>query len=131
MIYAINFWAVLVATIVAFLFGWLWYSKTVFGGIWMKLVKPSKNNSPALSMIAGFITMFITTYVLGMFIVSTDNATFAGGVLVALVVWIGLSLMKSLGEMIWQDKSAKLFWIALFHDLISFLIIGAILGAWL
>lgn len=131
MIYAVNFWAVLVATVAVFLLGWLWHSKLLFGKIWMKIAKPNKNKSPIISMLLGFLTVLITGYFVGIIVSSTGSATAVGGLIVGVVLFAGFALMKHLGALIWMDTHPTLFWIETFHDLLSFLIMGVILGAML
>ena len=130
MMFNVNFLAVLVAAVVAFLFGWLWYSKALFGNIYMKLEKPVKKKNMGAWMFLGFVTMLVTSYFLAVLVSSLGNATVFEGMFVAFWILLGFATMKSLGGLIWGKKPPALVWIEIFHDLISFLIMGAILGGW-
>lgn len=126
----INWIAVLVVSIIAFFFGFLWYG-FLFMKQWSKAtgVKDSKN--PVRSMFIGFIITLISVYVLAVLIVNTGSTTITGGMLIGFLIWLGCSLSSTIGPIIWENKSMSLFWIASPYELISLLIVGGVLGYWL
>lgn len=134
--FEVSYLAVLVAALVTFMVGWLWYSPVLFGTIWMKLngtTKKSmagKNKSMAGSMIAGFISQVVMAWVLAIFIVSTNSLGLMNGMIVAFWLWLGFVATISLGAVLWDCKPMPFFWINATHWLVSFLIMGALLGAW-
>ena len=67
----VNVIAVIVAAIVSFAFGSLWYSPILFGKLWMKLSKVDMKNSKkgmGKIMTAGFITTLIIAFILELLI---------------------------------------------------------------
>lgn len=95
----VNMVAVLVAGIVYFVIGALWYSQGLFGKIWMKhsgAKKPDKSKATT-SMIVGFIAGLVTNYVLAIVVTMTSAATFGAGAMAAFWMWLGFMVPVALG----------------------------------
>ena len=126
----VNYFAVLLAGIVTFVLGALWYSPVMFGKEWMKLadVKKAKNN-PA-HFIGGFVStlvmIYIFAYIMEMFVITT----ILSGVTFGLLVWLGFVGTITFGSVLWERKPWKLYLLNNAYHLISFAIIGAILAAY-
>lgn len=66
---SVNWLAVGVGTIVAFLVGWLWYSSKLFGKKWAEGSNVSlgaANEMPVFAMIAQLLALFLLALVIGM-----------------------------------------------------------------
>src|SRR5690625_4671697 len=78
----LNIWAILVATIVAFIIGGLWYSPVMFVKVWMKEagLDEGQLNNANIGKIFGlaFIFIFIMTICLAMFLNDPSIDTIAG-----------------------------------------------------
>lgn len=131
--YTVNYLAVLVATVAAFVFGWLFYGP-LFGKKWMKLsgMKSSSKDKQGMGkkMVIHFITMFVFAYTLAVFIGSTASLAVAGGTAVALVVAIGFIAMNDVGGMLWKKDSWNLYLLNQVYTILALVIMGAIIGAW-
>lgn len=129
---SINYLAVLVATLVAYFFGALWYSPILFGNVWKQALGKSREELPAptLPMLIGFILTFVTALGLALLIKSLGVNTLIGGVLVGLVVAIAFIVTNTLSEYLYSGQSMKLFWIHAGYRVVYILIMGAILGVW-
>ncbi len=127
-----NYIAVLVAAIVAYAIGALWYSPVLFGKIWMQLskVKMKKNQNKGLMYFLGFLTTLITAYVLAMFLGMLNVVDITGGLTIAFWVWLGFLATTMLGGVLWENKPVKLYILNAAHSLVSLLVMGAILGVW-
>ncbi len=132
----VSFLAVLVAALVSFMVGWLWYSSVLFGPTWMRLNGMTKKSTSGkkkgmmTSMIVGFIAQIVMSWVLAVFIVSTNSVGLMNGMIVAFWTWLGFVATIGLGSVLWDSKPMQLFWINTLHWLVSLLIMGALLGAW-
>lgn len=129
---SINYFAVVVSTVVAYFFGALWYSPILFGNAWMRALGKSREELPAptLPMLIGFICTFITALGLALIINGMGVTTLLGGILIGLVVGIAFITTNSLSEYLYSGETMKLFWIHAGYRIVYILIMGAILGAW-
>jgi hypothetical protein len=128
----VNWWSVLVATLVSFGIGSLWYTPATFGTIWMKEVGLDREKAKKANMPLIFGTTFILQFVasLGLELILGKEATLLkglfAGALVSLV-WIGTSFGTTY---LFTQKSLKLYLIDVGYYFTLYLIMGAILGAW-
>ena len=133
----INFWAVLVAAIISLIIGSVWYGP-LFGKKFMKAMDMDKwtaeqqakmKKSMTLDYIIQFVASLVMFYILAWFIGATNQMTVTGGVMIALLIWIGFIVPLKLGDALWGGKSI-LFWIGISNMLITLVIVGAVIGAW-
>lgn len=126
---SVNYLAVLVATIAAFVIGGVWYSPALFGKQWMKAVGLKENDAKkgmAPTMIKSFIITFIMATTLAIFTPAGLNE----GLMVGAVLGIGIASMSSLNNMVYELKPTNLMVINFGYILLMYLAMGAILGAW-
>lgn len=130
---SINYVAVLVAALSSFVVGWLWYGP-LFGKPWMKLngFDPVKMREGALPMPlvmgSNYIATVLAAFALAMFLGAESDPAFGifAGIMVA-VFWIGTS---RLNDVLYERKPLGLFFINTGYYLVTYSIMGAILGAW-
>ena len=127
----INWLAVIVATVAAFLVGFLWYS-ILFAKVWQKEVKldSEEMKSANMPMIFGtaFVLNLIAAVVLAMFL--GRHAGLAMGLMASLMVaiaWIGTALGTNY---LFARKSLKLFFIDAGYFIVYYAVMGIILGIW-
>lgn len=128
---ALNWTAVLLSAIAAMIVGALWYSPVLFGRAWMKEVDKSLSDikkRSAAKLVASFVTVLITAGVLDFFIKALGATTLTGGVLVGLVAWFGFRETRHWLAMNFGTSTMRHFLLNSGHDLIEFIVIGAILG---
>lgn len=135
--YTINFWPILVATIVSFGIGALWYSPILFGKEWMTLSKikesdwdEAKAKGPWKAYVVQFIAIFVTYAILGFLVSATNAATATDGAFLGFLVWLGFVATDAAGALMWEKKPMKLVLINIVATLLTLVIGGAILGAW-
>ncbi len=133
----INYLSVLTAAIASFILGGLWYSPLLFGKLWIKLnniskadMAKAKKKGMAASYFATFIYLLITAFVLSLFINFAEAATIAEALEVAFWLWLGFIATNTLSSVLWEGKSFKLYLLKNAHELISLLIMAAIIAAW-
>lgn len=130
-------WAVIVAAVVSFLVGWLWYSQALFGKLWMResgipksAMDKAKKKSMMTSMTGGLLAQLVMAWVLAMFISATASFGVVEGMLSAFWIWLGFVATIAFGSVLWEGKSVTLFLINALHWLVALVIQGAIIGAW-
>ena len=129
---AINYWAVLVAAIVSFVVGWLWYGP-LFGKMWKGLMGYTDESikamamKPATSMFWGFVTALITAYVLAYFLALSGVSTVEGACTLAFWIWLGFFATVALGSVLWEGKPIKLFILNAAHQLVALILMAVTL----
>ena len=130
----LNYWAILVATLSTFVVGSLWYSPVLFGEKWMELngfTKESmKENSLPMATIMGssFVASLLSALALAMFLGVESNLGF--GVFAGLMIgvfWIGTARFNNV---LYENQKSALFLIHTGYDIVSYAIMGAIIGGW-
>jgi hypothetical protein len=109
--------------------GLVWFSPKLFGNAWAELT--GKTLKPASRwLVAGLIGHQVIALVLAVIVNLAGVTTAAGGVAVAVFVWIGFVVTLEVGELIWEKIPFRLFLIRIGNHLVALGIAGAILGAW-
>lgn len=133
----VNFWAILVAAIVSFAIGALWYSPILFGKEWMTLSKMTAADiaaAKAKGMWKGYVIQFVVSLisflVLGFLVSATSGMTASDGAFLGFLAWLGFSATEAAGRVLWERKPMKLVLINSVCVLLSLVIGGAIIGAW-
>jgi Protein of unknown function (DUF1761) len=135
----VNLWAVLVSALATMVVGFVWYSPALFANPWMRLMGYDPNDkakiaemqksagpSYALSLIASIVTAFA----LGKLIGVTGTMTAIDGLKIGLVVWLGFVTTVQLTNALFSHQRNKLYLINTGYQLVCYLAMGAILGAW-
>lgn len=126
----LNIWAILAASVLNMLIGFIWYSKALFGVAWMNSLgfkeedlKPSPWLFLIVFLLGVVIAVFMALFLQGVSCVWTGLGY---GALLALVFVIPTMVTHYLYEM----RSAKFMLIVVGHELFLFSAYGAILGGW-
>lgn len=137
---SINFVAVLVAAVVAFILGFLFHGP-ISGKLWMKLanITPTGNEKfkdMISQMVWNLVVNIITASVMAMIFVLVFSsplmgpATWYRGAMVGIWVWLGFLATSSSIDVIWMGKSFKLWMFEAVCSLIVTGVMGAIIAAW-
>lgn len=131
----INYVAVLVATVVNFAIGALWYGP-FFGKTWMRLqgfthesIKSMKM-TPARAMSLGFVSTLVFTFVLAYLMGAIGISGVSEALALAVWIWLGFLVTTLAGSVLWENKSATLFGFNIAYQLVSILITAAVLAVW-
>lgn len=134
----INYWAVLIAAIAQMVVGMIWYSPKVFGKQWMiwaglteEKMKAAKEKGMGKTYFIAFVGSLIAAYVLAYFVAYVRAADFGSAVYLAFKIWLGFMATKSLGSVLWEGKSTKLYLLNTIHDLVSISVMSVILALWM
>jgi Protein of unknown function (DUF1761) len=128
----VNFLAVVVAALTSFLIGGLWYSRLLFGTAWMKESGMNEERIKQGNRSAIFGTTFILALIialnLAVFLQGPPNL--AWGMTAGALAGIGWVAAAMGITYLFEQKSGKLFLINAGYHVVTFTIMGAILGAW-
>jgi hypothetical protein len=134
--FTVNYLAVLVASVISFILGFVWYGR-LFGKAWIKAsgwtkqqIEKAKKESMTKPMVIGFINTLVVSYVLAVLVRLAAASTIAEGALVGLIVWLGFYLTASIGSVLWENKSMNLLYINSAFNLLNLIIVSAILAVW-
>jgi hypothetical protein len=128
----INYWAVVVAALAAFVMSSLYYSPLLLGNL-RRAVDPvaTAGTTPSIGRVLGeMVRTLVITYVLARLIALLGGGDWKGAVRLTLWLWFGFSAMMWLGAIMWEKTPWQ---IAAIHSgdwLLKTLLIAVILGIW-
>lgn len=136
----INYWAVVVSAVAAMALGALWYGP-LFGKQWMALMGINMGNLDAAKkkgMMKSYALMFVGSlvmaYVLAHALVFASAYLKAEGVSAGLTAgfwnWLGFIAPVTLGSVLWEGKSWKLWFLNNGYQLTTMCAMGVILALW-
>jgi hypothetical protein len=132
----INWWAVILATLSTMVVGTIWYSKSVFGKSWMKLIgktdKDMAKNSAVRPILLTLVVSFITAYVLA-HVTFLANHFFGNSFLqdalsTAFWMWLGFTAARIITHDAFEGRPMKLTWLTISHELVTLLVMGLVIG---
>jgi hypothetical protein len=129
----VNIWAVMLAAFTNLVMGSFWYSPLILGNPWMKehgFVEADfvKGQSVWMIMLLSFVFSFVAAFAIAAFLGPQTNALkgAAIGALIA-VCWISTSRANLF---LFEKHSLKLFLIHAGYDVLRYIVMGTIVGAW-
>jgi len=135
----INFVAVLVAAVAAFIIGFLMHGP-IAGKLWMRLANIHPTGNEKISdmygkMIWNFVANLVTACALASVYAFASSSSLSSGpsvstgLMSAVLVWIGFLVTTTSIEVIWMGRSAKLWLFECVSSLIVMLAMGAIIAS--
>ncbi len=133
----INFIAVILAAVAAFIIGFMFHGP-LLGKMWMRLAKIVPTGNEKLSdmrgqMFANLVSNFVTALALAVvYALSSASPIMSfspaiNGVIIALIAWLGFLVTSSSIEVIWMGRSYKLWLFECFSSLVTMLAMGIII----
>ena len=138
---AVNFLAVLVAAIVIFVLGGLWYSPFLFAKKWIALQGRTEEQERAQAAAANMPVMYVSAFVCSLVIAlvmahimvhmaSIMPVGAVHGAFFGFMAWLGFAAPTSYATAIFSGKPKQLWLINTSYNLVSFMLAGLILAAW-
>ena len=129
----VNIWAVILAGFSYLLIGALWYSPLLFGKQWIKLNgftdEDFKSNKPMwMITLLSFLSAAVASFVISMILGPNPNASF--GAIIGASIAIFWITMSKLTNVLFENQPFNLFLLHAGFDLVSFMVMGAIVGYW-
>lgn len=136
---SINWLVVIVCTVVSMVIGAVWYNpKTFFPGWWKAMGKGDYNASGGGSEMDGagasvwvftILSAFVRAFFLSIVIAALGGATLVSGAATGFLLWLGIIAPTTLINKLFADHTKS--WLYETGDhLVTFVVIGAIVGAW-
>jgi len=132
----VSYLPVLVAAVVVFVLGWLWYSPLLFYKPWMRLrgLDPVEAMTgakmPGGKLVVEFARCIIVAYVIARFVALLGISSWLGAVHFGLMVWIGFPVIILTGSVLWENTPWKVAAIHAGDWLVKMLVISIIVTLW-
>lgn len=137
---SINWLAVVVCVIVSMIVGSIYFSPKTLFPMWWKAIGKTDKDSPAmtggnpvvtwgLTILASLVQAIFMALMVNAMGSMTGGATLASGAMAGFILWLGFVVPSSLTNKIFAGQ-LKAWVIEMGNHLITFVLFGAILGAW-
>ncbi len=130
---SLNWISVIVATLVYFVLGAIWYSPVLFGNIWMKLrdLNPETMEQPnPIIYLYSFILQFIAVVSLALFITALGVDSAGNGALIGFGAGAGFVFSLAGTTGIFTEIPMKLHFLDNGYHVVGLVLAGLVLGMW-
>jgi len=136
--YSPNLLAVLVASLLPQVIGFLWYGP-LFGKLWMRLVGKTEEELRAMfnpwknfgvTWVVSVLAAFVLAHVLNAWEEAFAATGWAFGMQGAFWMWLGFVVFATWQEVAFEGKSVLNWTLNMAYNLAALLAMGALLGAW-
>ncbi|SRR6266496_6312179 len=132
----VNWLAVVLAALSTMVVGFIWYAKSVFGNLWMKLAKLDEKKVAAqgtakpiiITLLASFLSAYVLAHVAYLSNQFFHNSFLWDALATAFWVWLGFTAMRFITHDVFEGRSAKLTILNISHEFVTFIVMGAIIG---
>lgn len=132
----INYIAVVVAAVVAFALGGLWYSPLLFAKQWVKAHGYSEEKVKEMQQGAGkayavsFVCQLLIALAIATLVSYLHLERCVQGLKLGLLIWAGFFVTHGLMASVFSDKRITVFYIDTGYQLVYLLIMSAIITVW-
>ncbi|HEY8184685.1 MAG TPA: DUF1761 domain-containing protein [Pyrinomonadaceae bacterium] len=133
----INYPAVIVATLVHYILGGLWYSPLLFGNKFLQIVPWTPEQKAQVEatahvkeLVIAFVMSLVLVYILAHFIHYTKAKNWRGGIETAFWLWLGFITTTQLATVIFELRPLGLYLINIGYQLVGCALAGLILAVW-
>jgi len=132
----VNYFAVVVAAVVAYAVGALWHSPAGFGKQWQRMMGLSADSMKNMPLTApqamgiGFVVTLLVAFVLAYFQVLVGANSIPVALQLGFWVWLGFLAPTLANGWLWEGKSWKLFAFNAAYALVNIEIMALVLGLW-
>jgi uncharacterized protein DUF1761 len=127
----VNFLALGLVSVVAFVASSLWYSPVLFGRPFLELSGIDASPHPnAVKALCELIRTFVLAYVIAHFVLLLKVAEWKGAIRLGLWLWVGFPVILLTGSMLWQNVPWQLAAIHSGDWLIKLILIPVTLAVW-
>lgn len=135
----INIWAVIVSAIATMVTGMLWYGP-LFGKSWAQEMgwanlTPEQNaemkKKAGKAYLQQLLGAFIMAYVFAHVLQAFESDSISAALQSALWTWFGFIVPVKYGDVLWNNKSIKLFLIDSVYYLVNLTVFAVILTLWI
>jgi len=132
----VSFLPVLVAAVVVFVLGWLWYSPLLFYKPWMRLrgldpvAAMAGAKMPGGKLLVELVRCLLLAYVIARFVALLGISSWLMAVHFGFMVWIGFPVIILAGSVLWENTPWKVAAIHAGDWLVKLLVISVIVTLW-
>ena len=128
----VSWLAIIVATVVNMVVGFVWYGKGLFGKEWARLTgrKMEEMGSGGTGYVVTTVGALISNWILAHFLVYAGSTTFMKGAVTAFWLWLGFTAFTMAVNLVFEGRSWMLWKINAGYFLVVMLINGGLLAAW-
>jgi hypothetical protein len=133
----IKYAAVIVAALVHYILGGLWYSPLLFGNKFLQIINwsPEKlaeieSQSHMKELAIALVTSFVLVYILAHFVQYTKATTAMAGIQTAFWLWLGFIVTTQAATVIFEQRPLGLYLMNIGYQLVGCALAGAILAVW-
>lgn len=136
----INWLAVLVASLVSFVIGFVWFSPKTFFPVWWRAMGRDPNEPPSgghsmgtvfgLTVVGILVQATALALVVELVRMSGQDVTWWGGAAVGALMGVGFAAAASLSHHLFAGFSLKAWVLEVGQDIVCLAAMGAVLGAW-
>jgi hypothetical protein len=131
----VNYLAVVLAMLSSMVVGSIWYARSVFGNIWIKLAKidMKKNSGPIwrpilVTAIVSLITAYVLAHVAFLSHKFFGNSFLQDSLSTAFWLWLGLTAARFVTHDAFESRPWKLTLLNISHELVTIMLMGLIIG---
>ena len=138
---AINYWAVLLATVACVALGFVWFGP-LFGKVWMKAIhvempkeitkamQRDMMRSYGIVAVSAFVMAFVLAHFLAFASEFMDTEGAMAGATGAIWAWVGFVVPATLGSVLWESRTWKYCFVTAGYWLVALIVTGVILAVW-
>jgi hypothetical protein len=124
----IDWFVIGIATILNLLMSAFWYSHFLFGPQWKKYNKTELRNDWK-RVVLGAVSSLIIAFFFYTFESALHVTRVTDGMMIGFLFWLGFVVTTQMSSYIWANKPLQLFLIDTGYKMLSFLVIGGLMGA--
>ena len=131
--FQINYLAVGVAALATIFIGALWYSRLLFGKLWVKAHGYSEEKVKQMAGRGFAVSLFcylVMAFVLAVLVSYAGVSTVLQGAFLGFLVWVGFLSTLGLTAHMFSEKPLSIYFIDAGYQLVYAVVMGVILAAW-
>lgn len=130
---AVNLWSVILAAILGFLFGGLWFQPFAFGPAWQKLIltKPEdRKRGQKRALLSTFVIYLFIAYALAWYLRALHLPGAAHGAVQGLALGVCFAATNGSVLTLFRAEPFKLFLVEYGGQVATMALMGAVVGIW-
>jgi hypothetical protein len=131
--FQVNYLAVGVAALATLLIGALWYSRLLFGKVWLEAHGYSEEKARQKAGRGFVVSLFcylVMAFVLAVLVSYADVSSVLQGAFLGFLVWIGFLATLGLTAHMFSEKPLSIYLVDAGYQLVYAVVMGSILTAW-
>ena len=130
--FAVNYLAVIVATVAAVVIGIVYYGVAGFGARLARLNSMTPRTGPPspTQFATGIVVGLVNAWVLAVLSLNLGGASIADGILLGALAWLGFGATFKAAQVVFEGRSWNTWLIAGVHDLLVQVVVAAIVTVW-